>query len=281
MLRPQDLEDLGRFSKVIYFKENPGELKAKEVKLTGPNIKLMGYGFYKLPPELPRQYHSEAPNYFPYELYSTKMSTDFKKIKRSSYIRFATNDFADYAPDKKLITIADYNFFELPNALNFIEENSQHEFLLARGARVYDEDTFIKVNKIKSIMTKGFIINYKFTMKTLENSANRIPLFNWSENLYGETDEQRLLRITTMIIFYKSHGQKLLSSHYANERFDTCLLKWGASSECISYEKFYRSNPVALNYIYTAPAQLRFLLKLNPKDLESQNLDLNRNLWYN
>lgn len=211
------------------------------------------------------------------------MSRDYNNIKNSSYIRFATNDFSDYSSSKKLISIADYNFFGLDGSFDFIHDNlNKHNFFFVRGLRFNNEEKLIEAYRFKPAGIKQkFYVDYKFTMKTLEYTTDDVPLFDWVNNLYGESNAQHLLRIATMIIFYKSYNKSIYANSSNNNSFANYLIKWGMSTECISYEKFYKNNTEALNYMITAPAQLRFLLKINPKELHTQNIDLNDNLWYN
>lgn len=71
MMRPG--EDEGRFSKIIYFKDNPNFSIPRNVSVSGPNKEICGYGFYKKFFPIDNIYANEPPSYYPYEPYTERL----------------------------------------------------------------------------------------------------------------------------------------------------------------------------------------------------------------
>lgn len=123
MMKPN--EDEEKFSKIIYFKDNPNVILPKTLEVYGEKKNFFGYGFFNKAFPLKPEIAETPPSFLPYDAWTNKIGMgikDYEKMKRSALIRLETEDFADLKrnPVTKHIYLADRNFLYLPEAEAFL-----------------------------------------------------------------------------------------------------------------------------------------------------------------
>ena len=131
MMKPG--EDETKFTKIMYFKENPNIQLPKTLNVYGEKKAFFGYGFFNKAFPLKPEIAETPPSYVPYDAWTNKIGMgvkDYEKMKRSALIRLETEDFADLKrnPNTKHIYFADRNFLLLPEAENFLQEHKNCSF---------------------------------------------------------------------------------------------------------------------------------------------------------
>lgn len=120
-IKPGD--ELGRFNKIIYFKEIPSTIVPRSVDLSSNKASHIGYGFYKQFFPIEEKYWDIAPNYLIYAPFSTKIPKNiYKTLIDGSIVRVENNDFSGFKDNTSAILISDCDFLNLSNAKDFVKE---------------------------------------------------------------------------------------------------------------------------------------------------------------
>ena len=273
MMRPG--EDEGRFSKIIYFKDNPNTQIPRSLSLAGEKKEIYGYGFFKQFYSLDTLYKNVPPSYYPYDPFTERLSlVTYNKIKRSSYIRLENKDFSDYSDSKTYITFADHDLFYKENALDFIKEHKNHRFIATHRIDIKDNETFIKFIPYSSLIDRRFFIQYKFTEDMFKTYYKDRIIFDFIHPWKNETESQFLLRIITMINYYKINNMTVTIETLPNEdSFLRDILIWGRANNQKSFYEFYEGNKKILNKAEVSITDIRLSLKSKPSKMRSSDID--------
>lgn len=282
-------EDLGRYNQIIYFKRNPKQIIPKHLSLSGEQIQIYGYGFYRKFTPLKPEIAATSPSYFPYTgpiEEKIKNLTKFKHIEKNSLIRVENNDFTDFKEDCSTIYIADENFLYVPNAEDFVKEykrNYNMKFLYSLIAK--DEETFEKFFSIASVSGKRIIVDFEFSKDFFEKYYYEDILFAAEPRKNESNPSVYLQRIVKMILVAKHGGKQV---QFTSQRFNQLelqskpllnlwedIIAWSRNKEQISFYEFYGKNKdmSTLENMMASKKNLRLLLKQNPKTLDTHFID--------
>lgn len=275
MMKPN--EDEGRFSKIIYFKDNPNITIPKTLSLYGENKEIYGYGFFNKFYPLEEKYCDVPPSYFPYDPYTRKISVkNYDLMKTSSYIRLENKDFSDFKKDRTHIFIADRNFCYLKDSADFLQEYKNYRFDFIHRLEIKDNETFRKIIPYSSLINRRLFINYKISGDLFKQYYDDRIIFDWINPFEGETKEKQIARIISMILYYKITNTPVLMEYIdSKDPFLKNILIWGISKNQKSCYDFYIDNKRILKTIEAAPSQIRLLLKSNPKKLKQSDINFN------
>ena len=275
MVRPGD--DTGRFNKVIYFKENSVFLIPKSVNVYGKNKEIYGYGFTKMYFPLDEKYHNVPPLYNLYDLFSEKFNrSNYTLMRNNSFIRFENKDFSDFKKDCKHIFIADHNFCYLPEADLFRKEYKDYKFNYLRRLEIRDKETFYKFRGFND--NRKYFINFRFDEDFLLENYNKYITLNWSVKYENETEEHQLMRLAALVLFYKSQNQypDIKQIDLNKDTFIKDILFWGYNFNQLSFKDFYEGNKKVIGRLNTTSSDVRLLLKTNPKEFKSSDIDFSK-----
>ena len=279
LMKPTD--DEGRFNKIIYFKENPNVPIPTKLSIYGDNKSFTGYGFFKKnelpPPEIAKM----PPSYLPYDAWVNKLNisaTEYNKMKNNSFVRIETENYAGYNKNANRIYIADRDPLIYPNALDFIEENRNKNFIFLNPLIVNDEATFLKFSGYRVLFNKDFILNFKYTEDLFFD--------NWKDVIFkldkfdSETEENYQKRIIKMALWYKGNNTTFRFPYKINySELTNKIIEWAQNNSVrTSYAEYHKLSKKDQAEIAALPTELRLLLKQNPQSITRQNLDLKANL---
>lgn len=273
MMRPG--EDEGRFSKIIYFKDNPNTQIPRNLSLSGPKKEIYGYGFFKQFYPLDNIYLEEPPSYYPYDPFTEKFSlATYNQIKKSSYIRLENKDFADFKENKTYITFADHDLFYIDGAEDFIRSHKNHRFKAIHRLDIKDETTFLKFIPFIALMDRRYFIQYKFSEDMFKNYFNERIIFDWINPWAHETEEKFLRRICSMITYFKINNVSVtIETLPTTDSFLKDILVWGRANNQLSFYEYYANNKLVLKKAEAAASSIRLLLKSKPSKMISSSVD--------
>ena len=273
MMRPG--EDEGRYNKIIYFKDNPDTQIARSLNLTGPKKEIYGYGFFKGFYPLDNIYTDVPPSYLCYEPYTEKFSKDtYERFKKSSFVRYENMDMSDYKKEKTILSIADHNFMYMDGAADFLQKYKNHRFNFSHRLEIKDEETFLKFIPYVSLSYRRFFINYHFSKEVFTEYFKERIVFNWSAPFDGETEEERIIRYITMILYHKVNKKAISVDNIpTTENMLKYVLQWGRTNNQQSYYEYYSNNKQAIKLANESPYSIRLLLKSKPSKMDSSDVD--------
>jgi len=236
MMKPG--EDEGRFNKIIYFKENPNIALPKTLNVYGENKEFTGYGFFKKVFPLPEKICNVPPSYLPYDIWTNKIDmpiADYEKMKRNSYIRLETNNFADYKEKSKVFFIADKNPFSLTNTFDFMNENKNKYFHFLYPPILNDEETANKFIRYRKLINKNFVINFRCSEDFFYDYYSEV-IFKL-DKFENETELDYQKRIVKMALWYKKNGTAFRFPYNVNySDFTTRIITWARDNNIrVSY----------------------------------------------
>lgn len=282
-------EDLGRYNQIIYFKRNPKQLIPQDLSVSGEQIQIYGYGFYRRFTPLKPEIAATPPSYFPYTgpiEGKIKNPMQFKQIERNSLVRVENNDFTDFKEDCSTIYVADENFLYIPNAEDFIKEYKRDykiRFLYPFIAK--NEETFEKFFPIAEVSDKRMIVDFEFSKDFFEKYYYE-NIFFAAEPRENECNPSIFLqRIVKMILMAKHDGRRI---QFTQQKFNQLelnlkpllslwedIIAWNKDKEQTSFYEFYKKHKDIsdLENMVATKKNLRLLLKQNPKTLDTRSID--------
>lgn len=259
------------YDQKIFFLQNPKCRFPQKLKLTGDNITLYGYGFYKDFKDLKKEIKAVPPSFMVYDTsYDLiKNKNIYEKIKDSSLIRVENRDFSYYNPNKKALYVADYDFFSVSNNFEFLEEYSKHNISFLWGLRAKDKDTFLKLFRYLHNVNRRIVIDFDYDVNFFKTYYNENIMF-----LFDSEKEKDLLKIIQMILYAKNKNQ-ILFLEQSSKPILSNLSKWSSSKDKISFYDYCINNNKKDWFInnFTDRKELRLLLRQNPQFFDTQNLD--------
>ena len=279
MLSPKD--DEGRCNQIIYFKDNPDVLLPRTLNIYDENKSFTGYGFYKFNEKLPAEMQNLPPSYAPYDIYTRKLNmpiSEYERMKRNSFVRIETENFADYKPDSKAFYIADRDPLNQPNIIDFINENKNKQFCFIHTPKLNDEATALKFMRYRSLFNKNCVINFHCSEDFFYDYFSDV-IFKL-DKFENETELNYQKRIIKIALWYKKNGTAFRFPYHVNySDFTNKIISWAKDNSIrISYSDYYKNSKKEQNEIAVAPTELRLLLKQNPLTVTRQNLDLKTSL---
>lgn len=277
-MRPKDNE--GRFSKIIYFKDNDKTPIPKTLTVYGDKKDIYGYGFFKTISPLRPEIAITPPSYLPYDAWFNKLKNckTYDKMKCSSYLRLETKDFTDYKPTKQTIYLADHNFLYLKDAEDFIQEYKKHQFDFTQTLTATDIQTAERFLRYSTLFNKAIIIDFRFNEEFFFDNYNENILFKNTKQ-DNETLDNYLARLIKMSLWYKNHKKIFWQLHSETKsELEIYIMAWIKSPITASYKDFFYNNQQALGLMESASSNIRLLLKQNPQTITRSSLDLKSNL---
>lgn len=280
MMRPN--ENIERFSKIIYFKDNEKTILPKTLNVYGDKKDIYGYGFYKKNSPLKPEIAAVPPSYFPYDAWVNKLKapSDYDRMKSSSYIRLETKDFVDYKPNRTYIYIADHNFLYQENAEDFLQEYKRtHCFNFIHSLVAKEESTAYKFIRYSSLFNRRIIIDFRYNEDFFFNNYKEKVIF--PNNKYdNESELNYLLRMTKIAIWFKKNEVPFQQSIYPTQnKIDEKIYQWAKDNRFNgSFYEYYQNDEKILSLADKQTSELRLLLKSKPSSFKSSDLDLSYNL---
>ena len=274
MMKPN--EDEGRYSRIIYFKDNPNIQIPRALTINGDKKETYGYGFYKKYYPLDEEIMKVPPVYDLYDVYSYKLSVpnnSYDSLKRDSLIRLESNDFTDFKPERLKMNFVDHDFLYVKDAFECLLENKNHRFNFFHTLWVKDEDTFYKFERFIPLIYSYIIIDFKYSQEFFfENFIKDNVIFKF-EKRENETVLNYQLRYVKMGLLYKNKKirMKIPFNPPAQNDLDKDIIEWLKGP---SYESFSDSYKIPSG----VSSELRILLKQSPKTINSSSLDFYKNL---
>jgi hypothetical protein len=273
MLRPQD--SIERFNKVFVFKEKPNTLINKKIKidLGDKKVDCLGYNFYHKNPNLIPEIAATPPSYLPYVAFTERLADKklLDKMQKNSYIRVGTNDFSGFKSERKDIYIADYNFIEQSNALDFLRDyHENHKFIFLYPLIFSDQqlcEDFAYYSK--SLKNRELIADFDYDSSFIVNNIDK-PI----KILYKGGHPIKDLK--TIIYLKKIGGRqqlKLSKDYKVQDELSNKIFKWYYSDSQLSYYNFYKEDSKAISLMNKSDSEIRLLLKQNPLTFESKSID--------
>lgn len=274
MMKPNDEE--GRFTNIIYFKDNPNVQIPRVLNLNGDKKTIYGYGFYNSYTPLIPEIAKVPPLYDLYDPYSWKFKipkSNYDELKRSSIIRIENSDFSGYKKEAIKMFFVDHNALHQENAYDILLNNKNNTFVFLHNIRIKDEETYYKFERFYPLISNYILIDFRYNSDFFFNVFKDRKIIFPTEKREDETILNFQLRKVKIGLFYKASGIRQLfpfiPTSLNNE--DELINKWLTSNSTESFEKSYKIP----NNI---PSELRILLKQDPKKIGSSQLDFSKNL---
>lgn len=272
MLTPKTM-DIGRFDKIIYFKERYNA-NNRNLKLTTPKTEIYGQGFYGKFYPLDDKYNSSPPSYLIYEPYFDKLVKSFETLKNNSHIRIENRDLTYFHKEKSKIYVADINYFNTDNPFDFLEEYKNYYFYFIHGAKVNNSNDLSKFNKYQNIFLSDIILNYNYDEETFKNYCLNYHFFCPIGVIRDYEDEQEALcRAAAQILYLKTYNLTTIRYNHFSTELGKAIMTWGGTKTQESFVSYYSNSKAISNAILLAPAQLRSYLKTSPKKIKSSQID--------
>ena len=278
MMKPN--EDEGRFSHIFYFKDNHKIQLPRTLNVYGEKKSFYGYGFYKKYEKLRPEIQCIPPDYSPYDLWSYKLksfSGKYDTQKRNSLVRFESDDFTDFKPDRRSIIVVDHEPLYIPSAENYIKQYKNHSFYFYHTLWVHDKETYYRFEPYLALLNDYIIIDFRYDEDFFFDvyKTNGVT-FKFAKR---ETESQLNFQVRTvkMGIFYKNIGKVFPLNFFPPEDtpLDSLIIEWIKSPTQKSVLDFA---PERRKLIDNAPTPLRLVMKQNPKKIGSCHLDFQENL---
>jgi hypothetical protein len=281
-------EDFGRYNQIIYFKQSLKQKIPKNLQLSGENIQIYGYGFYKKITPLKNEIALTPPSYLPYYgkiEEKIKNIRQFRMIEKNSIIRVENNDFTGFKENCNNIYVADENFLYSFGAEDFINEYKLKyniKFLHALVAK--DEKTFEKFFSVAIRSGRQMVIDFQFSLDFFKKYYYENVLFSSNRN-DNEIVEDFLCRIVKMILFAKNEQKIIRFSPITYSKTELTLyplltlwkdlISWSRDCSQDSFYNFYKNNRdiYKLDDMLNKSKNLRLIMKQNPKTFDTQNVD--------
>lgn len=274
--------DEGRFTEIVYFKEVPSYSVPKSISLSGSKKHIYGYGFYKKYNPINAKYHDVPPLHLVYAPYADKMKSNYNNLICGSIVRCENEDYSGLKKEGNTLLVADYDFINLPNSKDFARQFQRYNLLFRTNFRPQDIKTYIKFIPYKHILRNRFYINFPYSFDFFKENIDEYTWYHLEKPLENENESHYLNRLIRTILTYKNLGAKLPFFQCSDgNKIENYILKWGLSSTSAAYSEFYRNYKKALDALEYLPSELRLLLKVNPKNITSETIDLKHFLWYN
>lgn len=281
-------ENFNRYNQTIFFKSNPNTKIPKTLNLSGENKQIYGYGFFRTFSPLKDKFSLMKPNYLPYDLEENKIKNLklYNSIKKNSLIRVENEDLSDFKKDSSIIYISDYNFLNLSNATDFLNQyKKQYKIYFLYPLIANNEDTFRNFFSIAAISNRRLVINFKFSKEFFQQYYYENVLFT-SEPYACETNPSVYLqRILTMILWAKKEKRPI---GFTNKTFNKLEIKekpllslwshiyqWNFIKENINCYDYLSSiiGLEVLENLTSSKKNLRLLLKQNPESFDIKGVD--------
>ena len=274
MVRPQD--PLERFNKVFFFKDSKNVLgKEASSKLIIENKTLMGYGFFGKTERLKPEIFNQKLNYKCYDEVSWKLSNkaDYPNIVKNSFVRFETEDFTDYKPERPLIYINDENLAAVPQVFDLLQQYKNHTFCPLHSIKINDEN-------IEQFMRYDDLIRGIYSCNDYspdlfrEYHSNKKIVFNLSQHS-RETEMHYAKRLMVMGLMFKN--KKVTPRPLAGitkKGMTEKISNWILKNDQRSFMAYYSDDKEVQKMIVNAPSEIRLLYKTNPLTITSSTFDL-------
>lgn len=263
MVKPN--EDLTRFSKIYYFKENSFNFFPK-TKLSDSKAVLYGEGFYNYYESLPSPLNASPPSYLPYDLFYEKFKgINYEHLKNNSIVRLENQDLTGFQEDKNAIYFVDKDFCSLDFS-DFLHEYHNYNFYFYHAPRCHNLKQFEAIEKFSNLIRTSITPIFKYNKDFVEKYETK-PNYPFYP-IEDENDDMAAQRIIKTILVLKKKEKKT-RVNIATIKKDSLLdyvSRWGCAATPSSYCEYYKDNPIALKLANAAPAQNRLLLKTNPKN---------------
>lgn len=278
MMRPK--EDEGRYTKIIYFKENPKFSIPKNLTIYGPKKSIFGYGFYQVPSILKPEIAAVKPDYLPYEPWTHKITSVnvYEDMKKSSFIRFSTNNCVDFDPNKKGIYFADDDCLYQEGIYEFMRENISHKFNFIHPIEARDPETAKKFITFSPLFNKSINIRFRYDEDFFFSYAKEnilFPIVPYAD----DTTENYLARMIKMGLWYKKNNIRKFQYYGIYSGFRKQIFDWIFNSKATcSFEEYYKDSKRTMKELSLQTDTIRTLLKQQPETVTRSNLDLCYNL---
>ena len=261
---------ISKNAKYYYFKERISTKIPRTVSLIGERKEQIGYGFFKEAPQLSQEIINTQINYLPYDAWENKFTQSFyKSIKRSSYIRFETQNFVNYKATAATIYFADQDLFYKKDIDSFLQEYKNHNYDCVYGINIYDEETLKKFDRYTNIFKTEFVIDFDWSEDLFLSNINE-PKYNFKFKY--KNNEQSLIKLIKYILICKHLKRPLSLDMSPKNSLERNINNWAYTRIPISYKDFYRDNATILNDLNNQKSDIRLLLKQNPQTINFTNL---------
>lgn len=266
MVRPAD-KDLGRFTNLIYFKDQvnknfPNEqLNSKENKII-----TYGYGFYKQEIPLIEKYRDVPPDLAPYDLFYDKFTAStFERFKKSSFVHVGFKDLSGFNENFKNIYVVDNEIEKVKWADDFFHEYHNYNFYFYHIPKAHSIEEYERLEKFENLFQQKIKVNFLYDKNFVLTYKNN-PYYPLSQ-IENETLEQREIRIIKTGLLLKSIGLKgNFPPHHVTPIVDKFLIycRDGAAAGQ-SFAEYFRGNKEVEKLLAQQTSNKRLLLKTKPK----------------
>lgn len=281
-------ENFDRYNQIIFFKSNPNTKIPKFLNLSGENKQIYGYGFFKTFSPLKDKFSLMKPNYLPYDLEENKIKNLklYNNIKKNSLIRVENEDFSDFKKDSSIIYVSDYDFLNLKNAIEFLNQyKKQYKINFLYPLIADNENIFRKFFSVAAISNRRLIINFKFSKEFFKQYYYENVLFI-SEPFNCEINPSIFLqRILKMILWAKKEKKVI---NFTNKTFNkleikekpllflwSYIYKWNfIKNDITCYDYLISTIGIEkLENLTSSKRNLRLLLKQNINSFDIEDID--------
>ena len=268
LLRPQDKID--NYSKVIFFKETDTEIP-RALEVYGENKQIYGFGFYNKFFPLDSIYTDVPPSYAIYEPYDEKFKVSCKShFKKASFVRIENNDFSGYNEKFNYIFVADPKPFRLENLDDFLQEYKTHNIYFSRGLDLDSETKLKFIYPYRDIVKNHLIVNFPITESVVKFYKEKVS-YPFSKKYPHETEEDYLLRITSLALYFKASGRKHFYFDLSAAAPEVQkIVRWTIESD----ERFIDYDPLMYKWVQNQNSELRNLLKSKASSFKPNDIDL-------
>lgn len=266
MVRPTD-KDLGRFTHLIYFKDQVNknfpnqQLNSKENKII-----TYGYGFYKQEIPLLEKYRDVPPSLAPYDLFYDKFTAStFERFKKSSFVHLGFKDYTGFNENFKNIYIVDNEIEKVSWADDFFHEYHNYTFFFYHIPTAHSREEYERLEKFENLFRSKIKIDFIYDKDFILTYKNK-PYYSISQ-IENETLEQREIRLIKTGLLIKSLNLKPTFPPYRVspiiDKFFIYCRDGAAAGQ--SFAEYFKGNKEVEKLLTQQSSVKRLLLKTKPK----------------
>lgn len=263
------------YNKIIYFKDNPNFIPPMGIQLSGDNIQINGYGFFKNENYIPEDILKTPIDYTPYDAFSDRLK-DYDVLRKSALIRISNGDLLELSEKAKAkkVFIIDREVINNKKVLDFLSNHKQYTYYFPHKLIFYDYQDYITYKSLKIKTRNYFIIRFQYNADFIKETNFREDTFIME--MWKNEDKVKYMTRLVKTFLLSLYYEIPMKMHFDTWDEDiSSLYNWYYRTEKDqSYYEYCKNKGMQLIQNFnTVSSELRILLKTKPKNINTKNID--------
>lgn len=262
------------YNKIIYFKDNPTFIPPMGLQMSGDNVQINGYGFFKNENYIPEEILKTPIDYTPYDVFSDRIK-HYDIMRRSALIRISNDDLLELNVERKnkRVFVVDRDLIGNQKILDFLNDNKQYTYYFIHKLIFNNLQDYLSYKNLNIKTNNHFIIDFPYNLDLLNNADKRDTFIIKKQD--KEKNSDFLLRLTKTYLFALLNKERIKFVYSEWTSDIESLTKWQQSAQnSLSYYEYCKNNKINLIKSFNSlPTELRILLKTKPNKLSIKDID--------